>query len=145
MIKTKHGFTLLELMIIVAIIGILAAIAIGKFSGMIAKSKEGHTKGALASMRSTLAIYYAENAAYPTDDLTSLMTGEKYLKILPTVKLPETGHPDVNTVAVGTSFTTFITDTGGWAYDNNSDDRDWGALKINCSHTNLRSEVWSDI
>ena len=145
MTKTKRGFTLIELMIIVAIIAILAAVAVGRFSNMIAKSKEGHTKGALASMRSTLAIYYADNSTYPTDDLSSLTAGGKYVKFLPTVKLPETGHPDVNTVATGESVATFITDTGGWAYNNNSADNDWGAININCGHTNLKGEVWSKI
>ena len=145
MIKIKKGFTLIELMIVVAIIGILAAISTGKFSDLLAKSKEGHTKGALSYARSALAIYYAENAAYPTDDLSSLTASGKYIEVLPTVKLPNTGHPDGNAVVTGASIGTFITDAGGWAYDNNATDPGWGIIDINCDHQNTKGETWSGL
>ena len=59
------GFTLIELMIVVAIIGILATIAIPKFAGLIRKSSEGQTKGNLGALRSVVSIYYGENETYP--------------------------------------------------------------------------------
>jgi general secretion pathway protein G len=54
------GFTLIELMIVVAVIGILAAIAIPRFGEMVEKSKEGQTKGNLNSIHSALMIYYGD-------------------------------------------------------------------------------------
>ena len=48
MTKNQKGFTLVELMIVVAIIGVLAAVAIPKFADMLEKSREGATKGNLS-------------------------------------------------------------------------------------------------
>ena len=63
----KRGFTLIELMIVVAIIGILAAIAVPKFADLIRKSTEGASKGNLGSVRSALSIYYGDmEGQYPS-------------------------------------------------------------------------------
>ena len=62
------GFTLIELMIVVAIIGILAAIAIPKFANLIRKSGEGASKGNVGSIRSALSIYYGDmEGQYPSN------------------------------------------------------------------------------
>src|SRR6516162_6609630 len=82
--KAVRGFTLIELMIVVAIIGILAAIAIPKFADLIRKSKEGATKGNLGAVRSALSIYYGDlEGNYPTDDLTQMTVSGKFLPELP--------------------------------------------------------------
>src|SRR3982751_371983 len=99
--KAKRGFTLIELMIVVAIIGILAAIAIPKFSQLITKGNEANTKGNLGAIRSALSIYYGDTeGAYPvTSDLSGLTLNSKYMTSVPVAKLPavatlNTGHGD---------------------------------------------------
>src|SRR5213075_410211 len=85
----RRGFTLIELMIVVAIIGILAAIAIPKFADLIRKSNEGSTKGNLGALKGALAVYYGENeGAYPVDNLTSLTVAGKYMQNIPTSNIP---------------------------------------------------------
>src|SRR3989339_520177 len=94
--KNQKGFTLIELMIVVAIIGILSAIAIPKFADLIRKSNEGATKGNLGAVRSAISIYYGEmEGLFPvptasgadtvagTLGATLTMSNGKYIKEIP--------------------------------------------------------------
>jgi len=62
--KDKKGFTLIELMIVVAIIGILAAIAIPNFLKFQAKSKQSEAKTNLKAIYTAMTGYYGENNTY---------------------------------------------------------------------------------
>lgn len=129
-------------MIVVAIIGILAAVSVVKVSDLLAKSKEGSLKGHLGTLRSVLNIYYSDNnASYPTDDLNSLVP--KYISAIQTVRFPLTTHPSTNAVSTGNDITSAVSDAGGWAYVNLSTSSQWGKLNINCSHSDLNGHIWS--
>ena len=62
--KGKKGFTLIELMIVVAIIGILAAIAIPNFLKFQAKSKQSEAKTNLKAVYTAETSYFGENNKY---------------------------------------------------------------------------------
>ncbi len=59
--KGQKGFTLIELMIVVAIIGILAAIAIPNFVAYQAKSKQSEAKVSLGAIFTSAVAYQAES------------------------------------------------------------------------------------
>jgi type IV pilus assembly protein PilA len=67
MLNNKKGFTLIELMIVVAIIGILAAIAIPNFMNYQCKAKQSEAKSSLGSIRVAQEAYFAEYDKYSTD------------------------------------------------------------------------------
>jgi type IV pilus assembly protein PilA len=64
MMKNRKGFTLIELMIVVAIIGILAAIAIPNFLKFQAKSKQSEAKTNLKGIYTAETGYFGEKNAY---------------------------------------------------------------------------------
>ncbi len=135
--KTKKGFTLIELMIVVAIIGILAAVAIPKFADLIQKSKEGATKGSLGAIRSALTIYYGETEGiYPTDaaGITSTPFCTKYIDKIPTVKLGISTIADTNAVVDLDAGTLQTGDTGSWGYLGSAT----GDFYVSCIHTDTK-------
>ena len=56
--KTRKGFTLLEMMIVVVIIGILAAAALPMYAEYVKKSRTGEAKNALGDIRTMQLAYY---------------------------------------------------------------------------------------
>lgn len=64
----QKGFTLVELMIAIVIVGVLAAVAIPIYRGNIKKAKMSECDAALGTIRTGLRVYYAEHSAYPVND-----------------------------------------------------------------------------
>jgi prepilin-type N-terminal cleavage/methylation domain-containing protein len=165
----RSGFTLIELMIVVTIVGILTAIAVPKFGELVAKSREATTKGHLGAMRSALSIYYSDmEGYYPSDgtgfghsahrhacphcmtNLDALTDGQKYLEDIPDAVLPRTtfseGHPNSDAVDVAlfdVNGNLIPNDDGGWVYQWDHTNANWGTLWINCSHQDVSGRSWT--
>ena len=129
-------------MIVVAIIGILAAIAIPKFAELIRKSSEGATKGNLGAIRSALSIYYGDMEGQYPGSLDGLTVAGKYIQAVPTAKTPRY-HPDSSADALS-NFTMGLTEAGGWIYDIVPPaDASYGAVFVNCNHTDTKGSSWA--
>ncbi len=98
--RPQGGFTMLELLIVMAIMGILITIAQPSLKQAIIKAREAVLKEDLFQLRDAIDQYYADNGKYP-DQLSDLINAQdrskSYLRDLP--KDPFTGSPDWITVA----------------------------------------------
>ena len=116
-LRNSKGFTLIELMIVVVIIGILAALAIPRFTQASARAKEKEADGILKQIYTLENAYYANNGAYAASsaDLQTVgwdpttLTGLKNYNQAVTV----TGAPPYTMAHVGNGFCDRSIDANG--------------------------------
>ena len=85
--RGQHGFTLLELMIVVSIVGILATLAAPTYQASVVKAREAALRQDLSTLRDVLDQHKADQGKYPPS--LSVLVGTGYLRAIP--KDPVTG------------------------------------------------------
>jgi len=85
--RETSGFTLIELLIVMAIIALLISLAVPRYYGSLAKSKETALAQTLAVTRDSIDKFYADTGKYP-ENLAALVTN-RYLRSLPVDPITE--------------------------------------------------------
>jgi len=117
----QKGFTLIELVIIIAVLGILAAVAIPKYANITSESKEAAARGALGGLRSGITIFYANeavttgNANWPS----LVQLGAPGTVMEQAIPANPYQHPDsvADSIVTGATKGTTVGTRGGWAYN----------------------------
>lgn len=116
-IKKRKGFMLLELIIVVAIIGILAAVAIPNLVGMTDEAKVAKIQSDLSTIGTAMEVYHVKKGDTYPDNLSVLEGDNGYLKKVPE---PPTGagkytignKGEVTCTFNGVTYSSFGTSTG---------------------------------
>lgn len=97
--EKRKGFTLIELMVSITIIGVITVIAVINFGGTNKKARDGRRMADLEKIRVALELNRQEKGVYPA--ATSTLVTNGYLQAVPTD--PKAGYSYVYTI--GTSYT----------------------------------------
>lgn len=73
--QNKQGFTIVELLIVIVVIGILAAISLVVYNGMIARAHDGAIVSDLAKNAKKIEIYAVDQGSYPQGAVASAPAG----------------------------------------------------------------------
>lgn len=143
-LKSPRGFTLVELMIIVGILGILAAIVMPEFQGHTQQAKEAAAKDNLRILRTAIERYAVDNGiapGYPSNDSTNpamavyvyrqLVNPGKYLSELPVNPLNDSD--DIIIVQNNEDFPIEAVESRGWIYKPST-------KEVRCNHLGTDSE-----
>ena len=119
--KNRKGFTLIELVIVIAILGILALYAVPKYQELIEEARSSEARAQLGTVRSAMGIYYAKNhGVYPATLNAGLFAEDAVPEVEVTLSdgtVNRSSAVAVSPTTDGTIASTEIGDAGGWMYE----------------------------
>lgn len=164
----KQGFTLVEVLIVVAILGIMAAIVLPTFQGNVAQAKESASKSNLATLRTQIELYKLQHNGYPPGYVngsgtsvgvlqlqftrTTTVAGLASTSTIPTAPFlygpyvksippnPYNNLSNITFVAEGTLFSAAADGTsGGWLYK-----KETAEIRLNWTGTDSKGVAYYD-
>jgi len=134
--KSKVGLTLIELLMVIVIVGVLAAIAVPMYSGYMQRARRADAKTALEQVRAAQEMWRAEKGSYAIDD----GGGTAVTKLRTTMGAPNTTISNYYTwdftVKTATAFTAQATAIGSQASDG------WLAINQDGTKTSQYADRW---
>ncbi|MFO1418819.1 MAG: type IV pilin protein [Methylotetracoccus sp.] len=99
--KRSAGFTLIELMITVAVVAILATIAVPSYTGQLAKTRRAEAQGCLMELMSFMERFYTQYGSYQcTATIAGLCSGTGASPTLPFTQAPKDSTGKVYNLAL---------------------------------------------
>lgn len=100
--SSKLGFSLIELLIVIAMIGLLSSLLLANLQGARARARDAQRKSDLKQLKTALRMYYNDNQAYPTDNGSGSISGAAwgspfgattvYMKTVPLDPIPSQNY-----------------------------------------------------
>ncbi|MBU2652466.1 MAG: prepilin-type N-terminal cleavage/methylation domain-containing protein [Bacteroidetes bacterium] len=120
-LKNQKGFTLIELVIIIVILGILAAVAIPKYQDLSGEAREAAARSSLGSLRSGITIFYANQAVKTGSAVWPSVAEVRTSGTVMAQAVPsnpfQTAVPDSVLDGTGQIKGTVMGAAGGWVYN----------------------------
>lgn len=150
--RVQKGFTLIELMIVIAIIGILAAVAIPAYQDYIARSQMAEAMSLTGGLKADVSAYYSQNGTCPSNTsatgtttggipLDTTITGNYVQKVTAKGSAPNCAieatmkTTNISSGISGKTLTLTMTPTGGsfkWKCSSTAPQKD---LPSSCTHS----------
>ena len=119
------GFTMVELVMVIVIIGLLAAIIVPKYTAQREQAGIAATKANLESLRTAVSMFYGQEGYWPSANLTELVSGSgsgtQYIRAIPQCTTYDPTGPVVVPNNIVTSGIV-ATNVGGWYWNYASQD-----------------------
>lgn len=133
--KTQKGFTLIELMVVVAIVGILASIAIPAYTSYVLRGKLTEATSELSTMRVKLEQYFQDNRSYvgacAAGTVAPLPAGKYFTYTCPTLTDSAFTVTATGVAARGTDGFVYTVDQDNTKQTTDAP-ADWGVMPVNC-------------